>query len=434
MPPTQHFGSDIYPGQIAVRYNAAIHTDADLVLRNIGASAHSPREVSGYTIYDIPKDADPTQIAGMLQSKAGVADVSALHARYPLAIPTTTPNDTDFGSAADIKTGGTTNPVQSDLFCMQMPQEWALTPNGKGSALVHVAIIDTGYDPGNSDFAGKVDGWAVFTNNGSPMPTPTPTPGDDDGHGSNVSGIAAAATNNGAFVAGTGFNIHLLEARVFPKPAPSSTPSASTADIALAINWAVSKGAKVISMSLGGGTCPDDPVEATAVANAISAGVTVVAAAGNDGLAKIDAPACDSGVIAVGASSINDAPSPIQEIVASYSNFGTGACPGSNCLDLVAPGGDPAGNTDPDILHWILNLYSTTVPPVGHHLALFAGTSQATPHVAAIAALMYSKNGAITPAMVRAILDNPANNDNICACGKQGNGRLNGYKALLATP
>jgi serine protease len=133
-----------------------------------------------------------------------------------------------------------------------------------------------------------------------------------------------------------------------------------------------------------------------------------------------------------GASAAN--PTLAREYVASYSNAGPG-------LTLVAPGGDPSqselsGATSDDPLHWIDNLYTTTAanpslrcPNPADCTALFSGTSQATPHVSAAAALMLSLVPNLTPSEIRQILIATA--DDI-GDPNQGHGRLDIYRALAA--
>ncbi|HEV3140951.1 MAG TPA: S8 family serine peptidase, partial [Vicinamibacterales bacterium] len=209
------------------------------------------------------------------------------------------------------------------------------------------------------------------------------------------------------------------------------TPGASSNDVAAAIDWARLHGANVINMSLGapGGS---DPLEHTAIQNAINANIVVVAAAGNDGLAELLYPASDPLVISVGADALNDSAAPgdptkATEYVASYSDYGNVSTP----MDLIAPGGDPSGSSDNDFLHWILNLWSNTANTIPGPDILIAGTSKAAPHVAGAAALILSKNATLTPAQVRTIIDNTA--DNI-GDAKQGHGRLNVDQALFITP
>ena len=438
--PPPRAGSDTYPGLIAVQYRSTARSpQAEARMSSIGARSQVSQYLPGWVIYKLPATADPIHEATLLRAMSGVASAEPVRARYLMAA--NVPNDTDLGTnALATQPGGdTTTPVQWDMWRTNMPLGWGITT---GLATIRIAIIDTGYDATNADLAGKVDGSIVFDHgNGQAATCAGVTAQDHDGHGSNVSGIAAADTDNALGVAGTGWKVHLLEARVFPYPPTptSSSPPASTADVAAGVNWAVANGAKVISLSLGGSTCPDDPVEATAIANAITAGVTVVAAAGNEGKNQIDAPACDPGVISVGASMLDDftnTSNPPVEKIAAYSNFGAG-------LDVAAPGGAPtttqqnacnANSANCDYLQWILNLFSSTAVGGGGDLALFAGTSQATPHVAGIAALMYSKDGSITPAAVKALFDTPLNEDDICSgCAGEGHGRVNANKLLTAT-
>jgi len=244
----------------------------------------------------------------------------------------------------------------------------------------------------------------------------------------------------------------------------------------------VNAGANVISMSLGGGGgtgnsgCTGngvdaDSAEGAAIAYAIRNNVIVVAAAGNsagDGVG-VSAPGCDSGVIAVGATSLDDgtangtgtfggtSSAPV-EYVASYSQY---ASPGtainsSSAWGIVAPGGDPSGDTDEDDLHWIENIWTTTPYessasdqnflgecgpdyPNGASTTgtvdcrtLIAGTSMATPHVAGAVALILSVSNAYsTPALMKGLLCSTA--DKLTTSGStqnQGCGRLNVYRAM----
>ncbi|MBC5806388.1 MAG: S8 family serine peptidase [Candidatus Eremiobacter antarcticus] len=404
------------PGTLAVRFaNGKISASAAAALARLGAHQSTDLNPQGAATFSIPSGVDARAAGATLRAVAGVLSSGPVVLRSKMA----TPNDTLFNSIN-----------QWGLFKIQMPAAWDVS---QGSTAVHVAVLDTGFDAFNTDLAAKVDGCAIFdlkngiANSGGSIE-------DKDGHGSNVSGIAAAATNNGSEVAGVGWNVHLLEVKVFDTATPS--PHAASNDIAAGINWAVAHGAKVINLSLGSSD-PDPTFEEPAVAAAIAAGVTVVAAAGNDGTNTISYPAHDPGVIAVGASAFRDVSANTLaggfEYVAPYSNFGAE-------LALVAPGGDPDsfqqtcapnGTTCPDFLQWIENLDSTK-GPFRSPIALFAGTSQAAPHVAGAVALMISKDPTLTPAQVLSILK--ANADDIGDVMHQGAGRLNVLKALNATP
>ena len=414
------------PSQMWVRFSSqSYHPETAGALQSLHAVADGQTDHAGYQTFDLPAGQNVDQAVAAMNGKPGVRRAGRLALRYPQA----TPDDPYFVS----------NTYQQwALYQINMPAAWNLSI---GLSSVHVAVVDTGYDLGNTDVASKVDNAAVFVSG-----SPNSSPQDCDGHGSNVSGIAAADTNNALAVAGVGYNVHLLEARVFPY---GNNPSASEGDIANGINWAVASGADVINLSLGSPT--DDPggPEDTAVANAIAAGVIVVAAAGNDGnYTGIDFPAALPNVISVGATSLNDFgnynnPVGASEYVAAYSNF-------SSRLDVVAPGGDPDARQQtcipnpnpavgcPDYLQWILGLYSATASGASGGeplLALFAGTSQATPHVSGLAALMVSKartdGKGLLPASARAIIKSHA--VAITVPLHEGSGRIDA-QATLADP
>ncbi|MBV8223264.1 MAG: S8 family serine peptidase, partial [Candidatus Eremiobacteraeota bacterium] len=355
------------------------------------------------------------------------------------------PNDQDFGPAPPYTGPYTTPPhatqVQWDMWYTNMPSAWDVN---LGNPSVKIAVIDTGYDANNIDICSKVVDSAVF-DTGSGVQDTAANAQDDDGHGSNVSGIAASVTDNVTRYAGVGWNTDLMEVRVFKDPTPSNPnpAGASSQDIAAAIDWAIGHGARVINMSLGGpGSC--DPGEQAAITNAVNNNIVVVVASGNGGSNVLDDPANCNGVIAVGASALDDTTNPSSpvEVPAGYSTYASG-----NAWGLVAPGGDPdmaqlSCGTVPlcDFLQWIVNNYSTTaccansIPPnAGNHGILIAGTSMAAPHVAGVAALMISKDPGISPSQVANFLKSTARD--ICGgCSQEGAGRLDAAAALTATP
>ena len=84
-----------------------------------------------------------------------------------------------------------------------------------------------------------------------------------------------------------------------------------------------------------------------------------------------------------------------------------------------------------DFLQWITNLYSNTATQFPGETVLIAGTSQATPHIAGLAALMLSKNPTLTPAQIAQIIS--ANTVNIND-SRQGSGRVDANAVLIAVP
>lgn len=441
-PPAIEPSTDIVLGEVGVRFASA---DPRLLQRAAGA-------IGGRTLYAIDRNGaatisiapslDPRTAAQTLRAIPGVIDAAPIALRYALDV---IPNDPDFGVLPyDVKDPAISNPpIQWDMYVMSLPSAWARA-TAFGSSAVRVAIIDTGYDTSNRDLqGGRVVASVVFDRGDGSVDSGASIQ-DGEGHGTDTSGIAAADTNDALATAGVAGGVSLIEARVFPTPSPQHpNPPASTRDVAAAIDWAVSNGAKVINLSLGSSSA-DPTYEEPAVARAIAAGVTIVAAAGNGnargvGQPKLDFPAADTGVIAVGASALCDGSeardfATAYEYVASYSNYTTDR----SRHFVVAPGGDPSAkqiqcpvSSCIDYLQWILNLYSTTAFGGGGQTVLIAGTSMASPHVAGVAALMLSANPSLTPSQIATMITSTATNIDD---PRQGYGRVDADAALAAVP
>jgi subtilisin family serine protease len=243
------------------------------------------------------------------------------------------------------------------------PQQWGLDTIGAdaahatstGSGAV-VAVIDTGVDAAHEDLAGRLLPGHDFVENDN-------TPQDDNGHGTHVSGIVAADAGNGKGIEGVAPGAMILPVRVLDKDGQGTTDN-----VAKGIDYAVAHHADVINLSLGGDAVTSvlgaDDVYTKAVQNALDHGVVVIAAAGNDTAPFCEQPAVTGPLLCVGAIDR-------REMRTFYSSSG----------DLVAPGGSATvGGSDEDIL----STYND-----GKYQAL-AGTSQATPHVSGVAALLVS--------------------------------------------
>ena len=225
-----------------------------------------------------------------------------------------------------------------------------------GSGMV-VAVLDTGVSSGPIDGLSSLLSGYDFVNGDSNAK-------DDNGHGSHVAGTINQNTNNTQGGVGLAYGASVLPVKVL-----DADGEGFVSDVVDGVEYAVDNGADVINMSFGETTYSAS--EAAAVYAAYEAGLFIAAASGNTGAYPIEYPAGYSGVVAVGATDYNNKR-------ASYSNR-------SKRLDLMAPGGDKSADENGDgypdgILQESFNPYWT--------FWFFEGTSQATPHVAAAAAML----------------------------------------------
>lgn len=221
-------------------------------------------------------------------------------------------------------------------------------------------------------------------------------------HGSHVTGTVAAIGNNNAGVIGGAYNAKVLPVRVLGKG------GGYTSDVAEGMKWAAGvhptianpNPARVINLSLGGsGPCPI--TQQDAINAAVAAGTVVVVAAGNSntGIAN-SSPANCNNVISVAAIARDGSR-------AAYSNYSSPAV----LVTLAAPGSDQVSYPpafDPGILSTLNSSLTTPATQAGSNYVYYQGTSMATPHAAAAAALMMARNPALTPAQVKTILSAPA--------------------------
>jgi thermitase len=277
---------------------------------------------------------------------------------------------------------------QWGLTKVQAPAAWDLTT---GSTGITIAIIDTGIDPGHPDLASKIVAGYDFVSGDS-------NPTDGNGHGTHVAGIATAITNNGVGVAGMDWNARIMPIRVL-----DNSGSGWSSDIASGIDWAWQHGAKVLNLSLGGTSYSSTMQDAVNAAHA--AGSLVVAAMGN---CRTTGPGCPvanptnypaayNNVMAVAATGPTD----------TYSSFSQY---GAHC-DIAAPGGDMSYYHDPNGIYSTMPtypVYLTTSYSYYTNYDYLNGTSQATPYVAGLAALIWSTNSTLTPDQVQTAIQNTA--------------------------
>jgi subtilisin family serine protease len=338
---------------------------------SVPAAADAPFAPLGLQRVRVPAAAAP-EYAARLRALPAVRGVEP-NARVQAV---TVPNDPYFAD------------YQWNLRQIRAPEAWDLTT---GDRRVIIAIVDTGIALDHPDLESKLVP-------GINLVTPGQPPNDDNGHGTHVAGIAAAATNNGEGVAGVNW-----EARLMPVKVLDAEGGADVDRVAQGIVWAVDHGARVLNLSFTGA----EPSVALgeAVQYARDRGALVVAAVGNDGRAEASYPAALEGVLAVGATDRNDQRLP-------SSNTGP-------YVALAAPGQQIAST------FW--------APDVGNTYAQASTTSQAPPHVAGVAGLLWSVNPELRGEAVRTLLVNHA--DDVGPPGRDdetGAGRVNALRSVLA--
>jgi len=240
--------------------------------------------------------------------------------------------------------------------------------SGHAGNQVDVYVVDTGIKLTHQEFDGRAVWGANYVDT---------IRDDNNGHGTHCAGTIGGAT------IGVARDCRLIAVRVLNGQG-SGTNSGVISGINYVANTARSRGLPSVgSMSLGGGY---SAAMNNAVAACVSAGVTMVVAAGNDNSDACNySPASTPSAITVGASTTN---AQNQDTRSSFSNWGT-------CLDCFAPGSNivSAGITSN-------TAYST-----------LSGTSMACPHVAGLCAIVLARQRNLTPARVKEAVINDGNWD-----------------------
>ncbi|HET9769316.1 MAG TPA: S8 family serine peptidase [Acidimicrobiia bacterium] len=252
---------------------------------------------------------------------------------------------------------------------------WARTTGAK----VRIGIVDTGVDLEHEDLAGKIVASTSCVGSGGDQAKCQGDAQDDQGHGTHVSGIAAAFRDNGKGIAGVAPDAELVVAKVL-----GAQGTGEGSDVTAGIKWVVDHGAKVVNLSLGDPNFVFTSLLGTGMREGIeyawSKGAVPVLASGNSNLLGLGLGSSNYGslnALVVGATGHDDQ-------VAEYSS------PiGSAKWGILAPGGSGDGNKDHDIFS---TFWKSGQPNAYEALA---GTSMAAPHVAGAVALLLAQG--LTP-------------------------------------
>jgi thermitase len=381
------------PGQIIVKFrdNGA----AAGVLRQQGLSDGAGIGSTGAHVVKVPAGQESSLIAALSRNPAveyaepdEVVTAATSDQYFPRQYALQNEGQAFTNTKGDIKIAGGNADADVDAV-----EAWASTSASGSGKDIKVAVLDSGVDLDHPDINPKVVLRANFSG--------AATNEDKYGHGTHVAGIVAASHNTYG-VAGVCPGCTILAGKVL-----DDRGIGSSSGLANGINWAVSNGAKVINMSIG--VRASRTLE-TAINNAWSKGVVLVAAAGNGGNQTKIYPAAYPNVIAVAATDNKDAK-------ASFSTYG------ASWVDLAAPG---------------VNVYSTfpdqdfaLAEPNNRSLSYDVGngTSMSSPIVAATVALAWSANPAATNTIIRGKVQSTA--DKIGGTGTYwANGRVNACRAV----
>ncbi len=365
---TPAFGQDAVPGRLLVKFKSGVgQSTVDEALAGLGGRQSREIPKLGIKVVELPLSASVTAAANQMKGRPDVEFAEPDYLSHSEQVQAMTPNDPWFAN------------WQYALKQVSCPAAWSVST---GNPAVIVAILDSGIYSAHPDLQGKIVAGYNAVNNNSDLT-------DVTGHGTLVSGVVGADSNNGVGVASVAWNCMIMPIRV-----SDSTGTATYSAIATGLQWAADHGAKVANLSfdlLSGNSTMD-----TALKYFRSKGGLVTVSAGNYGTNTNQA--ADPYMVTVSAVSSTD-------LLTNYSSWGSN-------VDVSAPG----------------TVYSTTSS--GGYSSV-SGTSFAAPMVAGEAALIWSANPTLTNDQVEQIIEQSA--DDLGSAGWDmyyGYGRINVARAL----
>ncbi len=386
------------PDEFTVQFREGVSKEqAERIIKKKGSQILVEQRTPGYYTLMVPEGkglfetlrefSDLDEVAFAEPSEAGFNDALAY-----------LPDDPDFPRLWGLhNTGQIVNNVTGSVDAdIDATEAWGIT---RGDPEVIIVVIDTGADLNHPDLQANfllrgTEDWDFGD-------AQDPVPDDTDGHGTHVAGIAAGADNT-IGVIGVAPRCRIMPLRV-------NLMSGMNQNRADAINYvaaqAIANPNRCYVINCSWKMSGDNAAVHNAIINAVNHNVVVVFAAGNTYYGSVTYPARYPETIAVANTNNRD-------ILDASSAVGPE-------VDVCAPGTD---------------IYSTFPDDTYTYLT---GTSMASPHVAGLAALIWSCNRTLTNQQVRAIIEKTCDNidaQNPGFIGQIGRGRINAFRALFATP
>jgi serine protease AprX len=332
----------------------------------------------------------------------------------------------------DRRVAGTSDPETTGVGA-----GWVRRALGYDGSGVGVAIVDSGVAAWHDDLGpSRVVHFVDFVNF-------QPTPYDDYGHGTHVAGIiAGSGYDSGGARAGVAPGASLIVLKVL-----DADGQGYISNVIAAIDYAIAHrdayGIRILNLSVAAGVYESyltDPLT-LAARRAVEAGIVVVSAAGNLGRDErgearyggIGAPGNAPWVLTVGAANAEGTADREDDRVASFCSRWPGAIDRAAKPDLVAPGARIVSLTDPATTLFrsrpAARVWGTVATATAPYLSM-SGTSMAAPIVSGTIALMLQANPALTPNLVKAILQYTAETKTGFDALTQGAGFLNARGAV----